>query len=46
MYEDLLEKRIIVELKNLVDKSANFADDIDSYAEFMKQVILNTYTAN
>ncbi len=46
MYEDLLRKQIIVELKNLIKKAENIDEDKDSYCEFMKAVILNTYSCN
>lgn len=46
MYEDLLRKQIIIELKNLVEKAENMDEDKDSYCEFMKGMILNTYSVN
>lgn len=46
MYDELLKKRIIIEFTNLV-KNANDDDkDRDSYVQFMKEVILNTYGVN
>ncbi len=46
MYEDLLRKQIIVELKNLIERAEHIEEDKDSYCEFMKGMILNTYSAN
>lgn len=46
MYEDLLRKNIIIELKKLVKKAEEIDNDIDSYTEFMREMILNTYTEN
>lgn len=46
MFEDLKNDKIIVEITNLVDKVEEFKDDIDSYCEFMKGVILNTSGLN
>lgn len=46
MYEDLIRNQIIIELKNLIEKAENVESDIDAYCEFMKDMILNTYSAN
>ena len=46
MYEDLVRKQIIIELKNLIKKAEEIEQDKDSYCEFMKGMILNTYSAN
>lgn len=46
MYEDLLRKQIIVELKNLIKKAETLEEDKDTYCEFMKGMILNTYSVN
>ncbi len=46
MYEDLKNEKIIVEITNLVEKVEQFQEDIDSYCEFMKGVILNTSGLN
>ena len=46
MYDDLVRKQIIVELKNLIKKAEEIEQDKDSYCEFMKGMILNTYSAN
>ncbi|MBP3846819.1 hypothetical protein J6I39_03630 [bacterium] len=45
MYEELLKKRIIIEFTNLLN-DVEKEDDTDSYAQFMKEVILNTYGVN
>lgn len=46
MFEDLKNDKIIVEITNLVDTVEEFQEDIDSYCEFMKGVILNTSGLN
>ena len=46
MYDELLKKRIIIEFTNLVKDARDKKSDVDSYAEFMKDVILNTYGVN
>ena len=46
MYEDLIRKQIIVELKDLVKKAESLDEDKDAYWEFMKRVILNSYSVN
>ncbi len=46
MYEDLVNKNIIIELENLIKDKKQLNGDLDSYAEFMKEVILNTYGNN
>ena len=46
MYEDLVKQNIIVELKELVDNVESFDNDLDSYCDFMRQVILNTTGIN
>jgi len=47
MYDELLKKRIIIEFNNLIKDAKNNEDkDRDSYAQFMKEVILNTYGVN
>ncbi len=45
MFEELVEQKIIVELKKLVNNTDS-ANDLDSYADFMREVILNTYREN
>lgn len=46
MYEDLVKQKIIIELKKLVQSADNFDDELDSYSDFMRQVILNTTGLN
>lgn len=46
MYDELLKKRIIIEFKKLLNKAKDENNDVDSYAQFMKEVILNTYGVN
>ncbi len=46
MYEDLLKQHIIVEFSNLIKKAQDQKNDLDSYTEFMKETILNTYGVN
>ena len=46
MYEKLKDEKIIVDITNLVQKVEKFEEDIDSYCEFMKGVILNTSGLN
>ena len=46
MYEKLNDEKIIVDITNLVQKVEKFEEDIDSYCEFMKGVILNTSGIN
>lgn len=46
MYEDLLGKQIIIELKKLIKKAEDLDDDNDAYCEFMRGMILNTYSEN
>lgn len=45
MYDELLKKRIIIEFTNLLNKVKD-ENETDSYAQFMKEVILNTYGVN
>lgn len=45
MFEELCNQNIIVELKKLV-KNADEVTDLDSYTDFMREVILNTYGVN
>ena len=40
MFEDLKKEKIVVEITNLVEKAEKTQQDIDSYCEFMKGVIL------
>ena len=46
MYEDMLRRKIIIELKKLVEKVEDSTNDVDSYGEFMREMILNTYSEN
>jgi hypothetical protein len=46
MYDELVKKRIIIEFENLINKAKGENNDVDSYAQFMKEVILNTYGVN
>lgn len=46
MYEDILRQQIIVEMKNLIQKAEEIEEDKDAYCDFMKAVILNTYSCN
>ncbi len=46
MYEDLLRKQIIIELKDLIERVETMEEDKDIYCDFMKGMILNTYSAN
>ena len=46
MYEKLKDEKIIVDITNLVQKVEKFEEDIDSYCEFMKGLILNTSGIN
>lgn len=46
MYDDLLRKRIIIEFDNLIKNVKDDDKDRDSYAQFMKEIILNTYGVN
>ena len=46
MYNKLLDEKIIIDLENLVQKAQDFDDEINSYAEFMKEQILNVSGIN
>lgn len=46
MYDDLVKNNVIIELKELVEKASEKQNELDSYAKFMKEVILNTYGIN
>jgi hypothetical protein len=46
MYENLLREKLISEMKNLINKAEEIEKDKDMYCEFMKQMILNTYSDN
>ena len=46
MYDELLRRRIIIEFKNLIKDAKEEDKDRNSYVQFMKEVILNTYGVN
>lgn len=46
MYEDLKKEKIIVELKELIDKAEEFKDDLDCYCAFMRETFLATSGLN
>ena len=46
MFDDLKNEKIVVEITNLVDKVEKTQEEIGSYCEFMKGVILNTSGLN
>ncbi len=46
MYEDLKNSNIIEEFKELVKQAENLENKIDVYSEFMRKMILNTYSEN
>ena len=46
MYEDIKNENIIKEFKELVKKAEDFEKNIDVYSEFMRKMILNTYSVN
>lgn len=46
MYEDLKKEKIIVELKDLIDKADEFKDDVDCYCTFMRETFLATSGLN
>ncbi len=47
-FEDLENKKIIIEIRALLDESEenDDLDDIDGYCKFMREVILNTSGLN
>lgn len=46
MYDDLKKEEIIVEIVNLVEEIEKYQEDLDTYCEFMKGVILSTSGLN
>ena len=46
MFEDMIRKEIITELKKLVKKVENYEEDSDLYCEVMRNIILNSYSEN
>lgn len=45
-FDDLKNNNIIIEIRTLIDQSIDDLDDIDSYCEFMREMILNTSGLN
>ena len=45
-FENLKNENIIIEIRSLIDQSVDDLDDIDSYCEFMREMILNTSGLN
>ncbi len=45
-FENLKNENIIIEIRTLIDQSVDDLDDIDSYCEFMREMILNTSGLN
>ncbi len=45
-FENLKNENIIIEIRALIDQSIEDLDDIDSYCEFMREMILNTSGLN
>ena len=46
MYEELHQKEVLKELKEILDKAEEIKEDRDAYCMLMKTMILNTYSAN
>ena len=46
MYNELLKQRIIIEFANLFKNVQSDDNDRDAYAQFMKEVFLNTSGLN
>lgn len=46
MYNELVNDRIIVEIRNLVDEAEKIKDDMDLYCEFMRDRLLGLSGAN
>ena len=46
MYEYLMRKEVIEDLKNLVEKVEEFDSGTDKYCELMKQFIVHSYCEN
>ena len=44
-FDDLEDKKIIIEIRALIDES-DVLDDIDGYCKFMREMILNTSGLN
>ena len=45
-FENLKNENIIIEIRALIDQSIDDLDDIDSYCEFIREMILNTSGLN
>ena len=46
MYENLRQKQVLEELKELLEKADEIEENKDAYCALMKTMILNTYSAN
>ncbi len=46
MYEELHQKQVLSELKDILEKAEEIKEDKDAYCALMKTMILNTYSAN
>ena len=46
MNEDLLKKQVLNELKTMLESGEEIEPENDVFCEFMKTMILNTYSAN
>ncbi len=46
MYEYIMRKEVVEDLKNLVEKVEEFDKDEDKYCEFMRNFIINSYCEN
>jgi hypothetical protein len=46
MYEELHQKQVLSELKDILEKAEEIKEDTDAYCALMKTMILNTYSAN
>lgn len=46
MFNDNLSQQILEELKSLIRKTEVVEESKDMYCEFMKAMILNTYSVN
>jgi hypothetical protein len=46
MYEELHQKQVLFELKQILEKAEEIKEDNDAYCALMKRLILNTYSVN
>ena len=46
MYEDIEKQKVLQEFQELVQEAKDIEIDVKGYFEFMKEKILNTYSAN